>query len=537
MCGPRGTVPLLPLRAITVPCTEGSLILPGNGASYLVVPNFAASTTNERLVTYTIGVVGGPAADVATVPRPSLDLMSFAGNFTLVDTLRRHQRQIAFDAALRNDAQHRFANGLRAPASVSKTRFALRSPNPPVGSIDSFFVLSSMNPRRSTRVGARLYFVGANIQLYVDTLAPPNGFTPAQLQKLGAQLDQTFYPLDANTFGAPTDIDGNGHVIVLLSPIVNHLSPAQCTASGEVLGFFDNFDLVPADTTSNFGEIFYGPVPDPNGTVSCAQLVSVVGAEIPVTFLHQLQHMINFGHHVNLNRGAPERGWLDEGLSLIAEELGSIHYEREFPPPTGRSNPIQLFPDSAQVYDIQMFASYAYLFQTDTASILFHADADSGFAWRGGDWLLLRWLGDHEGPGFYKTLVNNHLTGTENIANAAGEPFDGMFGDFSLSEYVDSIPGVPRALEPLRDRFTTRNLRQIYARMHVVGINNPRVFPIVPLTLTGLIRNRMVPGTMSFYLLNTTAGQDSVTIDFFGASPGSPVPASLHPQLSVFRFQ
>ena len=31
---------------------------------------------------------------------------------------------------------------------------------------------------------------------------------------------------------------------------------------------------------------------------------------------------------------------------IVAEELGSLYYENKFPPPTGRSNPAQLFPDS-----------------------------------------------------------------------------------------------------------------------------------------------------------------------------------------------
>jgi hypothetical protein len=45
----------------------------------------------------------------------------------------------------------------------------------------------------------------------------------------------------------------------------------------------------------------------------------------------------------------------------------------------------------------------------------------------------------------------------------------------------------------------------------------------------------MVPGTMSFYRLDTSAGQTTVTIDF-GSTPGVPLTDALHPQLSIFRI-
>jgi hypothetical protein len=288
--------------------------------------------------------------------------------------------------------------------------------------------------------------------------------------------------------------------------------------------------------SSNHGEIFYSLVPDPNGTVSCAHTVADVEAETPSTFLHELQHLINFGHHVLLHGGASERGWLDEGLSIVAEELGSIYYEDKFPPPTGRRDPAQLFPDSSQGFiNGLLFQSYSYLLKTDTATVLLHSDADGGLAWRGGDWLLMRWLGDVKGTAIYKTLVDNSLTGTANIAASAGEAFDGLFGDFSLALYVDSLPGIPKSSIPVRNRFVRRNLRLIYNRLNTVDPTDfPRLYPVVPVTLTGSISSTIVPGTMAFYQLNTTTSQSTDTIDF-GASPGVPLSDALHPQLSIFR--
>jgi hypothetical protein len=266
-----------------------------------------------------------------------------------------------------------------------------------------------------------------------------------------------------------------------------------------------------------------------------AELEQTTGA----TFLHELQHLINFGQHVLVHGGAPEQGWLDEGMSIVAEELGSLYYENKYPPPTGRTNPAQLFPDSSQGYiNGLLFDSYSYLLKTDTATVTLHTDADGGLAWRGGDWLLLRWLGDQKGTGIYKALERSSLTGTANIASAAGESFDGLFGDFSLAVYTDSLPGIPKSSIPTRDRFAYRNLRRMYQRLYDTSQPStfvPRPFPILTTQLTGTISASMVPGTMSFYRLDTTAGQGSVTIQF-SAADGTPLSGGLHPQVSIFRL-
>ena len=71
---------------------------------------------------------------------------------------------------------------------------------------------------------------------------------------------------------------------------------------------------------------------------------------MPATFVHEFQHMISFGQHVLARGGASESLWLNEGLSHIAEELAGKYFEAKFPPPSGRTDVNQLFPDSAQGY-------------------------------------------------------------------------------------------------------------------------------------------------------------------------------------------
>ena len=55
----------------------------------------------------------------------------------------------------------------------------MQTPPPPVGSVSSFHVRSSFSTATWATVGARLMYSGANVLLYIDTLAPANGFTPS----------------------------------------------------------------------------------------------------------------------------------------------------------------------------------------------------------------------------------------------------------------------------------------------------------------------------------------------------------------------
>jgi hypothetical protein len=540
-CGSGGTVQLSALQATTVACSAGTdVTLQGGGAVYLIVPQFATGTTVNRATSYTIGVSGsGASSNMIAAAAPSLSLApqtpSEDGPPKVASAASRQRR---FDANLRNLAERKVSSG--AWHRLTPGAALRRASDPALGSVSRFHVLSSESPVQFTAVGARLGYVGTNILLYVDTLAPANGFTPDQLQAFGQLFDQTLYPLDIETFGSPSDIDQNGRLIMLLSPIVNALTPkADCDTQGFIGGFFDGIDLASNDTSSNHGEIFYSLVPDPNETVSCAHTVDDLLAETPATFLHELEHLINFSQHVVVRGASSERGWLDEGMAIVAEELGSLYYENKFPPPTGRTNPAQLFPDSSQGFiNGLLFSSYEYLLKTDTATVTLHSDADGGIAWRGGDWLLARWLGDVKGIGIYKALAQSSLTGTANIAAAAGESFDGLFGDFSLALYTDSLPGIPKASIPVRNRFARRNLRQMYQRLFDTSNGStfvPRPFPIVTVPLAGSITASMVPGTMAFYRLSTTAGQGTVTVQF-GAAPGTPLPEALHPQLSIFRL-
>ncbi|HEY2897816.1 MAG TPA: hypothetical protein VGJ12_11795 [Gemmatimonadaceae bacterium] len=522
-----------------LPC----LSIPADGGTYLVVPQFATATVAVNPVDFTLsaGVPGASANRIVSASRQAPPFSAGASpdlsqmQRSLESALRRREREVA--AAARSGA------GTGPLASRVHTDAA----PPPVGTSASFHVLSSFtNGSQYTTDTAVLKYSGTHLLIYVSKNAPAGGFSDGQLAAFGNTFDLDLYTIDVATFGQPTDIDANGRVIVLLSPIINKLTKASdCTTLGYIAGFFNAVDLLPAQYPgkSNGAEIFYSLVPDPNATLSCTHTLDAVEQLTPSTFIHEFQHMISFGQHAILRNGNEEDPWLNEGLSHIAEELGSRYYENRFPPPTGRTDPDQAFPDSSQGFITgDLYNSFHYLLNTastdssDKASVSNWGDGDGTLVQRGAVWLFLRWLGDQQDSTVYGRLDQTDQTGVPNLETASGQLFPTLFGEFSLALYVDSLPGIPRSSIPPELRFTSRNLRALYGKQHE---RNPSVFsqafPIEALALQpGTARmESMHPGTMDFFVLTAPSSGSPLGLSFAPAT--GTFAGSLGAQVSVFH--
>jgi hypothetical protein len=540
-CSVAGTLQLSVAQTARVDCSNGgtTVTVAGNGASYLVVAQFAVDQVADNFIQYHV------SSGTAVLPLSPASTRFSAPVTSALPPMQPHTAQLAFDRMLRARARQKLTSGAW-PRAAARNRRAFTSAAaiavPSVGSLRAFRVPTTATGSTFTTVNARVSYAGGNVILYIDTLAAANGFTSAQLQAFGQLFDQTLYPIDTAAFGPPTDIDQNGRVIMLMSPVVNALTAASvCQTQGYVAGFFDEEDLGggAADPNSNNGEIFYSIAPDPNGTSSCAHSAADVGFSVPGVFMHELQHLISFSQHAIIHNGNPEFGWLDEGMSIVAEELGSLYYEQKCPGTACRTSPSQLFPDSSQAF-VQgfLFDSYQYALLPDTASVTLHADSDDGLSWRGGDWLLVRWLGDQMGAGLYKRLEQSSLTGVANIQNASGQSFPALFADFGLSLFTDSMPGSPRATAPAVDRFVTRNVRQLWARLFVTSNQTdvPLAYPVQLFAITADTSTAVMdPGTNSYFRLDTPANAATVSIQFAGPG-GVALPAAMRPQLAIFRL-
>ncbi len=526
-----------------LPC----LSIPADGGTYLVVPQFVTATAAVNPVNFTLsaGVPGAAATRIVSASRqapsfgmgaaPDLSQMQRS----LENVLRRHEREVAAAARSNGSAAGPLASRIHADAVP-----------PALGSSTSFHVLSSFtNGSQYTTDTAILKYSGTHLLIYVSKNAPAGGFSDGQIAAFGNTFDLDLYTIDVATFGQPSDIDGNSRVIVLLSPIINKLTKASdCTTLGYIAGFFNAVDLLPAQYPgkSNGAEIFYSLVPDPNATVSCTHTLAAVEQLTPSTFIHEFQHMISFGQHAILRGGNEEDPWLNEGLSHVAEELGSRYYENRFPPPSGRTDPDQAFPDSSQGFiSGDLYNSYHYLLNTastdtaDKASVSNWGDGDGTLVQRGAVWLFLRWLGDQQDSTVYGRLDQTDQTGVPNLVTAAGgTSFSTLFGEFSLALYVDSLPGVPRTSIPPELRFTSRNLRALYGKQHERNpANFSQTFPIEALPLTpGAARaEAMHPGTMDFFVLTAPSSGSPIGLTFTPSATTDAFAASLGAQVSVFH--
>jgi hypothetical protein len=319
--------------------------------------------------------------------------------------------------------------------------------------------------------------ISQHLIIVSDTANPAGGFTTAQYDSIGLEFDTIAWPVDSANFGAPTDLDNNGHIVAFFTRAVNELSPPA--SSVVTLGFFATKDVFGSDDCSNSNgqatvgsEIFYMLVPDPTGAVnSNVRTVSFVRGNTTGTLGHEFQHMIN-GMRRAYVTGASffEQGFLNEGLSHIAEEL--MFYRTSGMPPrvnispgTNAVNGVQL--NSKRVvaynsYESQNIGRFRPWLQRPDTTGAFKNNANS-LAVRGSIWAFLRYAVDRVNgtdATFWFNMVNSNLEGIPNIQNAIGgaAPNDWL-RDFTASLYTDdAVAGIaPQYTDP------SWNYRALYA--------------------------------------------------------------------------
>ena len=479
------------------------------GAEYLVIGQFATARAD---LSSTFSLTGSlPVTAVAPQPPPAPAALPAAVRFH--DAIRRMD-EAAARASLR-----------LAPAPAAPTP---RAEPPALGSVRTFRVCASLDCTSTVSVTATARAVGAHSAIYLDQAAPTvGGFTGFDLQQLATQLDDVLYPLDTLAFGAPSDIDSNGVVIILLTPRVNALvGPSDCQSSF-VTGFFLASDLAQATRASyNNGEVFYAMVPDPNGTVSCPHPATRVRQLIAPTFIHEFQHMISFNQHVLVRRGPIESLWLNEAMSHLAEELGGRHYD---------SVPVDSATASRFMFG-NLYNAYLYLLNPAANAVITTSGTDA-LAQRGGQWLLLRYLVDQYGAATTRRLEQTALTGDANVVAAAGNTsFARLLGCWALALYVSDLP----AFTPDSDlAYAHWRFRSTYDSLHA---HDPatfvRDFPLEPagafngsFALSGTISS----GSASYLDLVLSAGEPSFTVTF--TEPGGlALSGRGNPQLAIVRL-
>jgi hypothetical protein len=363
----------------------------------------------------------------------------------------------------------------------------------------------------------RVVAVTSKAIVVADTGNPAGGYTDAEYAAVGAQFDNVVDPLDRGAFGDPSDIDGNGRVVLFFTKTVNDLTPA--TSDSYVGGFFFARDLFPVTSTidfdacsgSNMGEMFYVMVPDPTRGGSFSK--TNVSTEVLATIAHEYQHLINSSRRMYVNTGATdfEESWLDEGLAHVAEEL--LFYKTAGVSPRSNLDVTALRSSTAILsafnnYESSNFARYDdYLLKPSDYSPI--ADNDS-LATRGASWSFLRYAADQKASAdgaIWHDLANSTTTGVANLQNVFGTGIINLLRDWGTSVIADDVSG---SAAPYQQ--PSWNFRSIFA-----VLENSSVFPLATVSLASGAKTVSLVRGANVYLRFAVAAGGSGTVTWTSA--------------------
>lgn len=396
------------------------------------------------------------------------------------------------------------------PSVVAPGRMAASAPRPVLPLEGDLLQLSvsAICDAPEWRTG-RVVSITDHAIVVTDEANPAGGFTDETLRGFGEEFDEVAYPLVTSTFADPTDLDANSRVILFFTTGVNDKAPAGGT--GIVAGYFWGGDLFSATegeapcASSNEGEVLYLAVPD----ISVPE--RVLGPVTINTAAHELQHLINASRRVHvLDASQLEEVWMNEGLSLIAEEL--LFYETTGLEPRSNLSASELRADPQITELFNRFAEgnvYRYnvhLQRTRTSSPI----GQDGLAMRGAAWSFLRYAADRD-PGsdaeLFRQLGDTRATGLGNLGIALDiDPMD-WIADWGVGVLTDDL--LPD-IDP-RFRHESWNMRALVPALRPTD----EVFPlqILPLDRPGsfLIQLRSA-GVTAHPVFRLPAGRSDVTL-------------------------
>ena len=509
----------------------------------LAVGEYASLDPGQLPSCMTFPVAGADTVEYLVAPQSAAGVPGVSAQFSLAgdSVVVLVQQQASGDGQTPLPFAERFHDGLRQqeaeaarrprPALPAAQLAPAVAPTVKVGDVRSFQVCNNIpcsNVSDFATVSGRAEYVGAHAALFADQAAPSGGFTAADYQSLGVLFDDDLYGVATTAFGAESDVDENGVVIVLFTPQVNELTPESQCGTSVITGYFFGIDIDPgfqADRRSNRGEVFYAIAPDPSGSVTCTLSTESVRRLVPVTFIHEFQHMISYHQHVLVRNGASEILWLNEGLSHISEELAGLHFEAK-----GQDTLFSRFAIG------DLYNGYLYLTNPGDAFTL-PLTGTGTLEERGAGWLFLRWVLDQYGSGVARRLIETNRTGAENVAGAAGTPFDRLLTQWFLANWVSDLPGFAA---PSRLTYTTWRLRTTYGSLNdQLPSRFPKPYPIDPpiaSPLTVRLDGTIKAGSGEYLRLQQAPGVRGFTLRMTQPG-GAALPGSVVARLNVIRVR
>jgi hypothetical protein len=483
------------LGTAELPCWE--LGATGVNSRYLVsVYNTSTLVTKALSFDLSGNMTGSEAADVPAAPFGARVPLSAGDPFTSAAERRSdewHARMLERNGEQYSRLRTRFARdprmrprmsvGVAADVVEPPLTRTLRVPNAAVSNF-----CTSYYPVTATRV-----YYGGKVAIYEDDDTPA-GFKAANnaamqdyYTRIGDQFNAGMEPIIRNNFGDPlardAQTDNNGVLVALFTPVINNHFPG-------LAGFVASCDLFPndegsgdANTSSNFGEVFYAYQPTVAGTGYASFTADQWYRTIRSTFIHETKHVASFVART-LN-GAPqlEQSWLEEGTARHAEELWARQTVYDLPWKGNHGygsadDPFGLYCDArptdcshplAPAVNMQrhFVGVYPYMSKPGERSPFGATPLDASTTWYAASWSLVRYAIDRYGASdaAFLTGLNQATTrGTANLTARAGVSLEVLMGGWVSALAADDYPGLTA---PGPDaRMPTWNLREIYTGLH-----------------------------------------------------------------------
>jgi hypothetical protein len=525
-------------QSVDVSMTDGACIRSaGPGDEYVLIP-WNGSTVGSSVVPLR---VTGSGLSAVTAPQslgPGAGVLSLAGAApgTAADPARGFALELRIREMGRSEVMPlaRRARSVFGAHAVSGRRAAAIPANLAPGDFIDLNANANASCSSPTSRTGRVAAISARAIVVRDTANPVEGFTDADYQRIATTFDTLVVPVDETAFGAPTDIDRNGKVVIFFTRAVNEMTPAG--ASFYYGGFFHPRDLLPRQQDgapfcagSNEGEMFYMLVPDPAGTINGnTRRVGFVDSVTVGTLAHEYQHLINAGRRAYVNDAiTDEEVWLNEGLSHIAEEL--VFYRATgFAPRQnigGGSFGSQSFDGLFLQFMAANFGRLRIFLQT-VQSVSPYSGGDD-LATRGAAWAFLRYAADRRGASdgdVWMRLVNSTSAGLQNLQGVFGTNVLGMVRDWIVSLYTDDyVAGVPASFTQ-----PSWNFRTAFPAAPV----SPRPYPLIDAvrSMTNETSHQVSlrGGSGGFWRFAVTPGREaSIRVTASGVAPPATVRATI----------
>ena len=222
-----------------------------------------------------------------------------------------------------------------------------------------------------TTITAEAIHVDKTTAFWLDrTTTPLASVKAAELQAVADGLAKTIVPRERIYFGKESDLDGDGLISILFSPLV----------ASSAVAYFSPCDLldpkvVPSCKASNRMEVLYVTPPS-----ALTPPYNTVNAMLEL-IAHELQHAIYFNRKYLLNNNvAMENPYITEGLSALAQDLSGYQAGN-------------LYVVLATLKGIDLVA----VPNLGSPSISSYLKGASDGVMRGADYLLLRYMFDLAG--------------------------------------------------------------------------------------------------------------------------------------------